>query len=222
MSYISTFFFPADLYGRREVCFDGVSGLIECRFDQDNGLVGPLRHARTFVQHWPDLQQKGLGMLFWGPPGTGKTFAAGCIANAFLESADRFSPSVIMTNFAVILRHTLSCSPQEREDYINKLLNCDLLILDDFGMERQSEFAQEQVFALINGRYLAHKPMILTTNLSLQEMKQPQTMAQRRVFDRVLETCVPVCFEGESLRKNKAAENLRFYRSILNENTPSS
>lgn len=210
------------LYLKRQAAFASDSGLIDCRFDNDNRKVPQISHADHYVRHWDQMASKGLGLLFWGPPGTGKTFAAGCIANALLESPDPFAPSVIMTNFAVILRHTLSCSPQEREDYINRLLDCGLLILDDFGMERQSEFSQEQIFALINGRYLARKPMILTTNLTLQEMKQPQTMAQRRIFDRVLEICVPVFFEGESLRKEKAAENLQFYRSILNGNNPSS
>ena len=210
------------LFQKCQSAFASDSGLIACRFDSDNGKVPQISHALHYVRCWNQMGSKGLGLLFWGPPGTGKTFSAGCIANSFLESTDQFAPSVIMTNFAVILRHTLSCSPQDRENYINRLLECGLLILDDFGMERQSDFAQEQVFALINGRYLSRKPMILTTNLTLQEMKQPQTMAQRRIFDRVLEICVPVCFEGESLRKEKAAENLRFYRSILNGNSQSS
>lgn len=200
---------------KRRAAFEADSGLVQCCFANDNGKVAPISHAVQYVQNWNKMQQKGLGLLFWGPLGTGKTFAAGCIANAFLESEDRFAPSVIMTNFAVILRHSLSCSPQDREDYINRLLGCGLLILDDFGMERQSEFAQEQVFSLINGRYLSRRPMILTTNLTLQEMKQPQTMAQSRIFDRVLETCIPVLFEGESLRRGKAAENIQFYRSLM-------
>ena len=217
MSYVSSFFFPADLYGRREVCFDGVSGLIECRFDRDNGLVEPLRHARTFVQHWPDLQQKGLGMLFWGPPGTGKTFAAACIANHFLESRDPFAPSVVMTTFGVILRRLVALNPQDREDFMTKLLTCKLLILDDFGMERQTDFAREQVFNIINGRYLSVSPTVVTTNLSLQELKNPKTMADHRIYDRLLERCLPVCFDGESLRQEKATANLAFYRSIAAE-----
>ena len=217
MSYVSSFFFPADLYGRREVCYDGISGLTEYRFEQDNGLVEPLRHARTFVQHWPDLQQKGLGMLFWGPPGTGKTFAAACIANHFLESRDPFAPSVVMTTFGVILRRLVALNPQDREDFMTKLLTCRLLILDDFGMERQTDFAREQVFNIINGRYLSVSPTVVTTNLSLRELKNPKTMADHRIYDRLLERCLPVCFDGESLRREKAAGNLAFYRSLTAE-----
>ena len=206
------------LMERRQLAFDGSAALCTCRFQADQGCVPSLNHAKRYAEAWSKMKEKGLGMLFWGPPGTGKTFAAACIANAFIESKDPFAPTVIMTTFGIILRRVLACTPQEREDYLNRLLGCNLLILDDFGMERQTEFAREQVFNLVNGRYLAQKPMVITTNLALQDMKHPKTMDERRIFDRVLEVCVPVCFDGESLRKQKASENLRFYRELLGEN----
>lgn len=203
-----------DRFLRRQRCFDGATELLGCQFDRDNGLVSQLSHAKTYVSQWSQMRQRGLRLLLWGPPGTGKTFAAACIANHFLESRDRFVPSVVMTTLGVVLQKVLALSPQDRDVYLGSLQQADLLILDDFGMERQTEFAREQVFNIINGRYLSSKPMIITTNLTLQQMKSPQTMADHRIFDRVLEVCVPVCFEGESLRKAKAAENLRFYREL--------
>ena len=74
--------------------------------------------------------------------------------------------------------------------------------------------AGPQVFNLINSRYLSGRPMVITTNLTLQQMKSPQTMGQKRIFDRVLEVCIPVCFDGKSQRREKAAENFRFYREL--------
>lgn len=199
---------------KRMETFEGAGNLCECSFDRDNGQVPQLRHARSYVANWEKMREKGLGLLFWGPPGNGKTFAAACIAGHFVESQDPFAPKVIMTTFGIILRRTLALEPKERECYVNKLLDCGLLILDDFGMERQTEYAREQVFNIINGRYLAGKPMVITTNLTLQHMKNPDSMAEKRIFDRVLEVCIPVYFDGESLRNAKAAENLRFYRDL--------
>ena len=56
--------------------------------------------------------------------------------------------------------------------------------------------------------------MTITTNLTLVQMKSPQTLAGERIYDRVLEVCVPVFFEGESIRKAKAAQNLQLYREL--------
>ena len=199
---------------RRMETFDGAGNLAECRFERDNGLVPQLRHARKYVAHWKEMRQRGMGLLFWGPPGNGKTFAAACIAGHFVASREPFTPSVIMTTFGVILRRSLALSPQEREDYIMKLIDCDLLILDDFGMERQTDYAREQIFHIIDGRYLSCRPLIVTTNLSLQELKHPKDLAQARICDRILELCVPVCFDGESLRQDRAKERMRLYKEI--------
>lgn len=202
---------------KRMETFDGAGNLCECSFDRDNGQVPQLRHARSYVNNWTKMRERGLGLLFWGPPGNGKTFAAACIASFFVESRDPFAPGVIMTTFGVILRKLLAQDTKEKEIYVNKLLDCGLLILDDFGMERQTDYAREQVFNIINGRYTAGRPMVITTNLTLQQMKNPESMAEKRIFDRVLEVCVPVYFDGESLRTAKAAENLRFYRELTAE-----
>lgn len=81
-------------------------------------------------------------------------------------------------------------------------------------MERRTEYAQEQVFSLIDGRYLSGRPLIVTTNLSLQELKEPTDMTEQRIFDRILERCVPVCFEGPSLRPHKAKETMARYKEL--------
>ena len=81
-------------------------------------------------------------------------------------------------------------------------------------MERRTDYAQEQVFGIIDGRYLARRPLIVTTNLSLQDLKHPDDLNEQRIFDRILELCVPVCFDGPSLRQEKAKEKLALYREL--------
>ena len=122
-----------------------------------------------------------------------------------------------MATLGTFLMEMLARSPQGRQELMDDLTGCDLLILDDFGMERQTEYAREQVFNLIDGRYLSGRPMVVTTNLSLQELKNPKTMAEKRIHDRILQMCVPVCFDRPSLREESAKENIRRYRSIACE-----
>ena len=112
-----------------------------------------------------------------------------------------------MTNFAEVLNN-LSSNFSEKNEYIKSLCRFPLLILDDFGMERGTEYGLEQIYAVIDGRYRSGKPLIATTNLTLQELKNPQDTAHARIYDRLLEMCVPVQFKGESFRKRTAQEKL--------------
>ena len=154
------------------------------------------------------------GCCSGGKPGNGKTFAAGCIANALLESEDLHATSVKMTTFGTILNKLPGMSAQDKEWYLNSFHTCGLLILDDFGTERQTDYAREQMFNIIDGRYLACRPLIVTTNLSLSDLKHPNDIVEQRIFDRVLEMCVPVCLDGASLRQEKAKEKLQMYKRL--------
>lgn len=201
------------LLERKRRAFGPFGALQECCFAADNGQVPQILHARQYADHWEQMRRDNIGLLFWGPPGCGKTFSAACIANALME-AGSFPPEVIMSNFGTILRQLLAKSPQEKEDYMERLLGCDLLILDDLGMERQTDYAREQVFSIVDGRCLRRLPLIVTTNLTLQQLKAPESLAEQRIYDRVLELCVPVFFDGESLRRRRGAEKMQRYRSI--------
>lgn len=123
-----------------------------------------------------------------------------------------------MTTFGTILNKLPALSAVDKEYYLNDFKSCDLLILDDFGMECQTDYAIEQVFNVIDGRYLTQRPLIITTNLSLKEMKSTNQLSAKRIYDRILEMCVLVYFGGESLRMAKAAEKLERFRSIANGN----
>ena len=208
--------FDQRFYEKQREAFGNTSALYHYRFCNDNGSVRQMEQARRYVDHWKQMQEQNLGLLFWGKPGNGKTFAAGCIANGLLETEGMHVPSVKMTTFGTILNKLPGMTAQDKEWYLNSFLACDLLILDDFGMERQTDYAREQVFNIIDGRYLAQKPLIVTTNLSLSELKHPRDTTEMRIFDRVLELCVPVCFDGESLRQEKAKQRMQLYRQLTN------
>ena len=171
-----------------------------------------MEQARRYVSRWEEMRQENLGLLFWGKPGNGKTFAAACIANGLLEQKSMVS--VKMVTLGTVLNKLPGLSAQDRDWYLKSLHSCDLLILDDFGMERQTEYGREQVFSIVDGRYLSRKPLIVTTNLSLRELKSPADMARQRIYDRILELCVPVCFDRESLRQEKARENMKRYLEL--------
>ena len=200
---------------KRKRVFGSAQGLMACTFDRDNGAVPQLSWARQYVEHWPEMRRENMGLLFWGPAGTGKTFAAACIANALVD----LEVGVRMITLGEALLNLFGMSGEERIQYLEVLTTCGLLILDDFGVERRTPYAREQVYEIINRRYLSGRPMVVTTNLTLEELKHADR-DDSRIHDRVLERCVPVCFDGDSLRREKTAERIKRMQTLLTGGSP--
>ncbi|MDO4650289.1 MAG: ATP-binding protein [Eubacteriales bacterium] len=168
----------------------------EWRFENDNGKNPKLNLARTYVKNWKEMQEKNIGYVLMGPVGTGKSFFAGCIANALMEQG----VSVMMTNFSRILNE-LTKPYADKNQIISGLVSYPLLIIDDLGIERNSEFALEMIYNIIDRRYCTKKPLIVTTNLSYQDMTRPDLdMEHRRIYSRLMEMCLPVIYQGADQR----------------------
>lgn len=196
----------------RRLKVDGFSdsSMLGWTFENDNGCSPQMHHAHRYVEQWQTMRSENLGLLLWGGVGTGKSFPAGCIANALIEQ----EVPVRMTNFARIL-NDLNSSFSGRNEVVDKLCRYPLLIIDDFGMERGTEYALEQIYNIVDSRYRSWKPLIVTTNLALDEMRHPQDTAHARIYDRLLEMCVPISCIGVSFRKENAQEKLERLKLLI-------
>ena len=150
--------------------------------------------------------------LEYGSARWGKSYLAACIANALMEK----EVAVCMTNFATIL-NDLAASFDGRNEYISRLCSYPLLILDDFGMERGTEYGLEQVYSVIDSRYRSDKPLIATTNLTLEELQHPQDTPHARIYDRLTSMCAPVRFTGSNFRKETAQEKLERLKQLMKQ-----
>ena len=181
-------------------------------FENDLGYnPKQMEMAKRFVQHWDEFKKDSMGLLLWGPVGTGKSFIAGCIANGLLDQG----VPVMMTNFARLLNRLTDMYASDRNDYIDSFNSFPLLIIDDLGVERNSEFAREQVFSVIDSRYRSQLPMIVTTNLTPKEMKNPSDLSRARIYDRVLERCTPIRVDNQNIRERNKADNLKKSKQLL-------
>ena len=181
------------------------------RFANDKGWNPEIQIAHDYVAHWKEMKEKSLGLLLWGNVGTGKTFFAGCIANALLDEGI----SVLMTNFSRILNTLTGMYSEDRNKFIDGLHKYELLIIDDLGIERNSEFALEQVFHVIDSRYRSKLPLIVTTNLTLDEMKHSKDLAHSRIYDRVLERCVPLKINRQNIRQLNDDKHMQEVRKLF-------
>ena len=165
-----------------------------------------LEKCKRYVEKWEQVKANNNGLLFFGGTGTGKTFAASCIANALI---DQGIPCLV-TSFPRILN-----SGFDKTELIEKMKHYQLLVIDDLGAERQSDYALETVYLAIDERYKSGLPIIVTTNLTWAELSKPSNMSYQRIYDRILEMCVPVKFDGASIRRSKANEKMKVAREIF-------
>ena len=86
-------------------------------------------------------------------------------------------------------------------DFTREMAEFDLVIIDDFGAERTTEYALQKLFDIIDARVKQGKPMILTTNLTPEQMKSPSDLTYSRIFSRVMGACIPIRFSGGDLRQ---------------------
>ena len=180
----------------RRICFGG-SRMAKCTFEKSHETEY-IKMAKNYVKHFDELRHEGKGLLLYGTVGTGKSHVAACIANALLSDEKK----VLMTNFATII-NTLQNSFQGRQEYIDSLNRYSLLIIDDLGAERSSEYMQENVFNIIDARYRSGLPMIVTTNLTGDQLVNPSEISYARIYERILERCHPIEVKGTSIRKRK-------------------
>ncbi len=171
------------------------------------------KYARRYVEHFAKFQKNGQGLLFWGNVGTGKTFLAGCIANALMEK----NIPVLMTSFPKLLNALGGLYSGEKNEYLKSLNQYRLLIIDDLGVERDTPYVLETVYLVIDERYKSGKPFIITTNLSLQELQNPVDLEHGRIYDRIMERCTLVAFSGRNYRTDKGRANRESVSGILKE-----
>jgi DNA replication protein DnaC len=199
-----------DLYRRKSVGLKD-KRFWEWRFENDNCRNDKLVIARQYVENWEKMKKENVGILLMGPVGTGKSFFAGCIANALLEQGER----VMMTNFSRILNE-LTNYKADKNQIVQNLVDYPLLIIDDLGIERHSEFALEQIYNVIDSRYCKMKPLIVTTNLGMNDMKAPGLdVAHQRIYSRIFEMCVPVYCGGADRRKEEGTEKLEKMKLLI-------
>jgi len=185
---------------RREGMMDVLRTWDTFENDDDRNPEATLLCAQ-YVEKWDEMLRDNIGILFTGGVGTGKTFYAGCIANALTEKL----VSVGATSLPKMI-NKLQTFPEERVRALDALQRYEFLVLDDLGVERDTSYAAEQTYLIIDTRYRANKPLIITTNLSVRELETPQNLTQERIYDRILEMC-PLVVEltGKSRRRQNIA-----------------
>ena len=161
-----------------------------------------VENSLSFIRNF-DTEYQNL--LFFGAVGTGKTFLSNCIAYELLQhgySVIYFSASGL---FDLLSRQAFASNEKEvlyktQED----LYNCDLVIIDDLGTELTNAFTNTHLFSILNERSLRKKPVIISTNLSLEGLKERYS---ERIFSRLTNAFTFRKLSGSDIRIRKKFTN---------------
>ena len=179
----------------------------ESTFDKDdNRLPDISRECKSYVEHWEEMKERNAGILFYGDIGTGKSFLSCCVANGLIK---RCVP-VLITNLSMLVKDKASDSGKNDVN----LDSFELLVIDDLGIENTTQTA----YNIVDDWYKSGKPIIVTTNLTIEELKHPDTMEKDRIYNRILEMCpLRYLVKGESRRNEKAKIEYFEIKKILNK-----
>ena len=180
-------------------------------FDKDDRANEHITNVgRKYVENFDIMRENGKGLLYYGTVGTGKTFAAACIANALI---DKGFPCLV-TNFSRII-NTISDMYDGKQQYIDGLNRFTLLVIDDLATEANTEYRNEIVYNIIDSRYRAGLPLIVTTNLTAEELKNSADIKKQRIYSRLFERCLPLEVKGVDRRRSALKNDYKAYSELL-------
>lgn len=167
---------------------------------KEQGQRLALNVCRKYAEGWAEKKAAGTSLVLTGSPGTGKTHLACAIASHVVsENLDSALFATVSAMLRAIKETYRKDSARSEQDVIDRLMEPDLLIIDEVGVQVGSDHEKLLMFEVLNGRYQDMRPTILISNLPVDEL---ENFLGHRVMDRYRECGAVLAFDWASHRGN--------------------
>ncbi|MDD6239175.1 MAG: ATP-binding protein [Oscillospiraceae bacterium] len=155
----------------------------------------------TCVDYARKFSLRSKSLLMNGGTGLGKTFLSACIARQVVSMGFSVVYDTAIHVFSCLEKEKFGNADAEEKRMAQRIMECDLLILDDLGTEMSTSFISPALYGIINGRILENKPTIISTNLTLGELSRRYTP---QIASRLMGEYISLVFIGQDIRLQKA------------------
>lgn len=161
--------------------------------------------VQRYLGNWEENREAGRGLYFCGDVGAGKTHLAVAVMNELISRKRIPSLFVTVPELLDNLRGAYNEPGRDIDEWMAAVKNADLLVLDDLGSERVTEWVRERLFVIVNHRYRETLPTLFTSNIGPKDLA---AQLGERTASRVISMCDWIDLEGEDYRETEARKNV--------------
>ena len=195
----------------------GLDSMCDWDFEHDNGENPLLTDTgKNYVTHFAELQKKGMGIMYFGALGSGKSYAAAQITNALTDAGYR----CLFTSFRKILTDLGTLSNEGKQDYLKQLYTKDLLVFDEYGSEEESVYNNQIILQIISMCYHKHIPMLVTTCYHRESLVKSCSTLRLLALTRLWQRCCCIQVNTPLSRRNEIQNQLNQEEELLKGSGP--
>lgn len=197
-------------YRRKAFC--GLDSMCHWDFAHDNGENPFITNTGLqYVYNYKEMKEEGMGIMYFGGAGAGKSYAAAQIVNALTDAGY----DCLFTSFRNILTELGTLSNEGKRNYLNQLFRKDLLAFDEYGCEGEGNYNNQMVLYIISNCYQRHIPMLVTTPYHRESLVKSNNALRLQTLSRLWQRCCCIQVVAPPSRRHQTREQMNKTEALL-------